>query len=92
MNENKELSLYWRIFWNIPTIYFQAKNENLITNEILNFMANPIKETPTLSGKSSKKFNQDVAERLNKKVSREEKERILSNVKKILSKQKDARQ
>jgi hypothetical protein len=55
-------------------------------------MANPIKETPTLSGKSSKKFNQDVAERLNKKVSREEKERILSNVKKILSKQKDARQ
>ena len=50
-------------------------------------MATPIKPTPVLKGKSSKRFHQDVEKNLSNKLSKEEREKILQNVKKILSKQ-----
>jgi len=51
-------------------------------------MATPIKPTPVLKGKSSKRFHQDVEKNLSNKVSKEDRERILQTVKKVLSKQK----
>ena len=50
-------------------------------------MAHQIKETPVLSGRSSKKFNQVLAEQLKKQPDLEEKKRLLETVKKVLSKQ-----
>lgn len=51
-------------------------------------MATPIKITPPLSGKQSRKFNEQLAVTSTKRVSAEEKKRIFSLVEKVLSQQK----
>ena len=50
-------------------------------------MATPIKITPPLSGKQSRKFNEQLAVTSKKRISAEEKHRIFSLVEKVLSKQ-----
>jgi hypothetical protein len=51
-------------------------------------MATPIKITPPLSGKQSRKFNEQLAVTSTKRLSAEEKNRIFSLVEKVLSNQK----
>lgn len=48
-------------------------------------MATPIKITPQLSGRQSEYFNKKLAETSSKRVSSEEKGRIMSLVTKVLS-------
>jgi hypothetical protein len=52
-----------------------------------NSMATPIQITPPLSGKQSRKFNEQLAVTSKKRISAEEKHRIFSLVEKVLSKQ-----
>jgi len=51
-------------------------------------MATPIKITPQLSGRQSREFNRKLAETSSKRVTLEEKNRVLSLVEKVLSNQK----
>ena len=51
-------------------------------------MANIIKEIPTLLGKSSKRFNRDVAVQMKNKISPEEKAKMLNIVNMVKAKQK----
>ncbi|MCB9196599.1 MAG: hypothetical protein H6598_10280 [Flavobacteriales bacterium] len=48
-------------------------------------MATPIKITPALSGKQSKEFNIKIAKSSKVRAPKEEKDRILSIVEKVLS-------
>jgi hypothetical protein len=46
-------------------------------------MAKPIKETPILSGKDSKRFSQIIEENKDKRASKTEYERVMSNYNKL---------
>jgi len=51
-------------------------------------VASPISITPTLSNKSSVKFNQELKKQENLKISQQNKDRITNLVKEVLAKNK----
>jgi hypothetical protein len=51
-------------------------------------MATPIKITPILSGRASKRFNQQLEAQKNDRISAEEKHRMFSLLERILAKKK----